>query len=315
MKTQKRLLYIIERISKEPCSTKDLTREIFETTDKKKQRLIQMDIALLKEHFEDKLITLSRKHKFIKLPYFIHNLSTGDGIKMKELIEFLMVFDNKMLSLFEKEEPLLIENLRKEIQSIYLIHEPPLEMIDATFLDKIKRAIKNRQYVTLDYKGNRFESYTHIELHRIIYAEGNWYLAIHDPHWEKKYNLLRINFIEDLVLHSKTFHRDVTIERAIDGFQSLFTKPDTKRFEVIVEVSAKIMRHFRHKKHLKSQKIVKETKKGLILSYYVTDAMVIVPLIKKWMPHIRVISPRDIQESLCREAEIFLEKQKRMMDD
>ncbi len=315
MNTQKRLLYIIERISKEPCSTKDLTREIFETTDKKKQRLIQMDIALLKEHFEDKLITLSRKHKFIKLPYFIHNLSTGDGIKMKELIEFLMVFDHKMLSLFEKEEPLLIQNLRKDIQSIYLIHEPPLEMMDATFLDEIKRAIKNRQYVTLIYKGNLLETYAHIQLHRIIYAEGNWYLAIHDPSWEKKYNLLRINFIQSLALHSKTFHRDITIERAINGFQSLFTKPDAKTFEVMVEVSAKIMRHFKQKKHLKSQKIIKESKKGLILSYQVTDAMVITPLIKKWMPHIRVVSPKDIQENLCQEAEIFLEKQKRMMND
>jgi len=315
MNTQERLLYIIERISKEPCSTKDLTQEIFETTDKKKQRIIQMDISLLKDHFEDKMVTVSRKHKFIKLPYFMQNLTTTDGIKMKELIEFLMVFDNKMLSLFEKEEPMLIQNLRKDIQSIYLIHEPPLEIIDSTFLDEIKRAIRNRQYVTLIYKGNLLETYINIQLHRIIYAEGNWYLAIHDPNWEKKYNLLRINFIQGLELSSKTFHRDVEIQRAIDSFQSLFTKPDSKSFEVIVEVSAQMMRHFKHKKHLKSQKIIKESKKGLTLSYQVTDAMVIMPLIKKWIPHIRVISPKHIQKSLCRDAEIFLEKQKRMIND
>jgi hypothetical protein len=315
MNTQERLLYIIQRVSKEPCSTKQLTQEIFETSDKKRQRLIQMDIALLKKHFNDKMVTVARKHKFIKLPYFMHNLATTDGIKMKELIEFLMVFDNGMLSLFEKEEPLLIENLRQDIKSIYLIHEPPLEIINATFLEKIKKAIKNRQYVNLVYKSNLLENYEQIQLHRIIYAEGNWYLAIHNPLWEKKYNLLRINFIQELELEAKTFHRDIEIERAINNFQSLFSTPDAKSFEVIVEVSTQIMRHFKHKKHLKSQKIIKESNKWLTLSYEVTDAKVIMPLIKKWMPYIRVISPRSIQEHLCKDAEFFLKNQKRIMDD
>jgi len=315
MNTQERLLYIIERVSKEPCSTKQLTQEIFETTETKKQRIIQMDISLLKNHFNDKIVTVSNKHKFIKLPYFMHNLITTDGIKMKELIEFLMVFDNKMLSLFEKEEPLLIQNLRKDIQSIYLIHEPPLEIIDSTFLEKIKKAIKNRQYITLKYHSNLPETFINIQPHRIIYAEGNWYLAIHDHNWEKKYNLLRINFIKELKLESKTFHRDIEIERAIDSFQALFSKPDSKPFEVIVKVSPKMMRHFKEKKHLKSQKIIKESKKGLILSYQITDKLVIMPLIKKWMPYIIVLSPKSIQEALCRDAEFFLKIQQRAIDD
>jgi hypothetical protein len=315
MNTQERLLYIIKRVSKEACSTKQLTQEIFETSDKKRQRLIQMDIALLKKHFSDKMVTVSRKHKFIKLPYFMHNLTTTDGIKMKELIEFLMVFDNGMLSLFEKEEPLLIENLRQEIKSIYLIHEPPLEIINTTFLERIKKAIKNRQYVNLVYKSNLLENYEQIQLHRIIYAKGNWYLAIHNPLWEKKYNLLRINFIQELEIQAKTFHRDIEIEHAINNFQSLFSKPDARSFEVIVEVSTHIMRHFKNKKHLKSQKIIKESKKWLTLSYEVTDEMVIIPLIKRWIPHIRVISPRSIQKRLCQDAEFFLRNQKRIIND
>lgn len=315
MNTQERLLYIMERIAKEPCSTKQLTEEIFATIDKNKQRLIQMDINLLKNHFEDSIVTVSKKHKFLKLPYFMQNITTVDGIKMKELIEFIMIFDNKMLSLFEKEEPLLIKKLRKDIKTIYLIHEPPLEILNSLFLDDIKKAIKWRQYVTLEYKSNFDEIYTNIQIHRIIYASGNWYIAIHDPIWKKKYNLLRINFIKGITVHSKTFQRDIEIEKAIDNFQSLFSKPDLKPFEVVVEVSAKIMRYFKCKKHLKSQKIIKESKQGLILSYEITDSMAILPLIKQWMPYIRVISPKSIQQELCKDAEIFLEKQRRIIDD
>ncbi len=310
MTTQERLLYIIERVSKEPCSTQKLTQEIFETTQKNKQRLIQMDISLLKKHFKDKMVTVSNRHKFIEVPYFIKNITTTDGIKMKELIEFMMVFDNKMLSMFEKEEPLLIKKLREDIKSIYLIYEPPLEILNSVFLEDIKRAIKGRRYVTLNYKGNMFETYTDIQIHRIIYASGNWYIAIHDSNWEKKYNLLRINFIESLKLESKTFHRDIEIEKAIDNFQSLFTKPDAEPFEVIVEVSSKIMRHFKHKKHLKSQKIIEESKRGLRISYEVTDPLVIMPLIKQWMPYIKVISPKHIKEQITKDAELFLELHK-----
>jgi len=310
MNTQERLLYIIKRIAKEACSTKQLTEEVFATTDKNKQRLIQMDINLLKNHFEESIVTVSNKHKFLKLPYFIKDITTTDGIKIKELIEFMMVFDNKMLSMFEKEEPLLIKKLREDIKTIYLIHEPPLEILNSIFLENIKKAIKGRRYVTLTYESNILESYTHIQIHRIIYASGNWYIAIHDSTWEKKYNLLRINFIRNLELDSKTFHRDIEIEKAIDGFQSLFTKADEKPFEVVVEVSAKIMRHFKHKKHLKSQKIIKESKKGLTISYEVTDALVIIPLIKQWMPYIKVISPSSIKEQISNDAELFLKLHK-----
>jgi len=307
MNTQERLLYIIKRIAKEACSTKQLTEEVFATTDKNKQRLIQMDINLLRNHFEESILTVSNKHKFLKLPYFIKDITTTDGIKIKELIEFMMVFDNKMLSMFEKEEPLLIKKLREDIQTIYLIHEPPLEILNSVFLEDIKRAIKGRRYVTLTYESNILESYNNIQVHRIIYASGNWYIAIHDSTWEKKYNLLRINFIKNLELDSKTFHRDIEIEKAIDGFQSLFTKADEKPFEVIVEVSAKIMRHFKHKKHLKSQKIIKESKRGLTISYKVTDALVIIPLIKQWMPYIKVISPSSIKAQISKDAKKFLE--------
>jgi len=200
MNSQERVLYILQRIAQEPCSTQQLTQEIFGSDQRNKQRLIQMDIARLKQHFPHQIITLSQRHKLIKVPYFLQNLLSSDGIKIKELIEFLMVFDNKMLSLFEQEEPHLIQNLRKEIQEIYLIHEPPLEMIDGRFLESIKRAIKHRQYVNLDYQQppHRLKTYAHIQLHRIIYAEGNWYLAIHQSKSLKPYNLLRINFIQSL---------------------------------------------------------------------------------------------------------------------
>ncbi len=311
MRGQKRILYILERLSNGTCSTKQLTQEIFELEDEKKRRIIQNDIKLLKESYGDKIISPSKGiYKFIELPYFIKNITTTDGIKMKELIEFMMVFDNKMLSMFEKEEPLLIKKLREDIKTIYLIHEPPLEILNSVFLEDIKKAIKGRRYVTLSYEGNMFETYNNIQIHRIIYASGNWYIAIHDSNWEKKYNLLRINFIKSLKLESKTFHRDIEIEKAIDNFQSLFSKPDTKTFEVVVEVSSKIMRHFKHKKHLKSQKIIKETKKGLTIRYEVTDALVIMPLIKQWMPYIKVVSPNRIKEQIVKDATFFLEQHK-----
>ena len=273
MNTRERLLYIMDRISKEYCSSEQLTLEIFETTNSNKKRLIQKDIEILREHFREKIIKTNKKYKFFKVPYFIENIATIDGVKMKELIEFLMVFDNKMLSLFEKEEPFLIQNLKKEIEDIYLIFKPPLEIINSTYLNEIKRAIKNRQYVTIEYQGNLNDEYIEIQPYKIIYAEGNWYLAIHDSNWEKDYNLLRINFITNFKLHSKTFHNDIKVERAIENFQSLFSKSPQRSFEVIIEVYGEGIRHFKTKKYLRSQKTINESQEKLTISFEVTDAL------------------------------------------
>ena len=103
MNGQRRILFIMERIAKEACSTKQLTQEIFDTQESSKKRTIQNDIKLLKEYFPKDLISPSKGYyKFLKIPYFIRQVNNKDGLEMQELLAFMMFFNNKMLAFFNR---------------------------------------------------------------------------------------------------------------------------------------------------------------------------------------------------------------------
>jgi predicted DNA-binding transcriptional regulator YafY len=69
--------------------------------------------------------------------------------------------------------------------------------------------------------------------------------------------------------------------------------------DVIVEVDKSKARFFKAKKFLPSQKIQKESKDGsLTISYKLTQELEIDDLIKRWIPHIRVIEPLSLKEKI-----------------
>jgi len=310
MNGQRRILFIMERIAKEACSTKQLTQEIFDTQESSKKRTIQNDIKLLKEYFPKDLISPSKGYyKFLKIPYFIRQVNNKDGLEMQELLAFMMVFDNKMLALFEKDEPKLIQRLKKEVHSIYHIQEYPFEHLNSPFLDDIRRAIKYRRYVSIEYQGNQLNYYKHAQIYKIIYASSNWYVAVYNyaDNGYRYYLLLRINFIKKITLLSKTFKKDIRIENFAKNFQSLFAVYNKIPYEVILEVNSIVMKHFLVKKHLRSQETIKRGEDGLTLRFQITNDMEILPLIKRWIPHIKIISPNSLKEKLRKELNVYLD--------
>jgi predicted DNA-binding transcriptional regulator YafY len=309
MNGQARILYIIERLTKEACSTQQLAIEIFKVDEERKRRIIQNDIKLLKELYPNNLNSSARGvYTFIDMPAFISNTLTEKGREIQELLEFMIVFDSKMLYQFEKQEPKLIAKLKKELKSIYHIQEYPFEILSSPFLKEIKKAIRGRRYCVIHYQGNRLNILEKSQIHRILYSEGNWYIAVynHTSTGFKDYHFLRINFIQQIELLSATFQRDIQIERFIEDFQSLFSLYQKPRYEVVIEVDLLVMRHFKSKKHLKSQEIIEEREKSLILRYQISSEMEILPLIKRWIPHIKIISPDSLREKLEEDISSYL---------
>ena len=220
----------------------------------------------------------------------------------------MIVFDSKMLYQFEKREPKLLEKLKKELKSIYHIQEYPFEILSSPFLKDIKKAIKRRRYTIIHYKGNRLNILEKSQIHRILYSDGNWYIAVynHTSTGFKDYHFLRINFIQKIEILPSTFQRDIQIEKFIENFQSLFSLYQKPSYEVIIEVSSAVKRHFKIKKHLKSQEIIEESETTLTLKYQITSEMEILPLVKRWIPHIKIISPDSIKKKLKEDIELYL---------
>ncbi|MFP4486339.1 MAG: helix-turn-helix transcriptional regulator [Campylobacterales bacterium] len=194
-----------------------------------------------------------------------------------------------------------LKKLKTEIDSIYMIKENPFEeMFDTGVFSSLKSAIKYSRYIDVLYdNGDVKERYANIKPIRLLLAEGNWYVATIDDESEVNsgFRFLRVAFVKQVELKSKTFYKVMDAEDFLRSFQTLFSLYKTPRFEVFVTVSSDAARYFRRKKHLRSQQIVKTNEDGsLLVRYEVNNKLEVFMLVKKWLPELKIESPDELKE-------------------
>lgn len=269
-------------------------------TDK---RTIQRDMKLLKEFFKDKLYQPKRGCYILQdgenLYSFIKNTTKTDNLK--SFFEFITLFDDKLLSFFDQDEFPMIKQIRRESKVYYRILEKPIEELQNPFLEQMKEAISARRYADVTLKEIKEKNLVMIKPLKIVFAEGNWYLASITKNYKVNYGFkfFRINFITDFKLLPQTFQRDIEAEKFIEDFQSLFQNYKTPNYEVTLRIDAQVGRYFKVKKHFKSQRVIETKENGdLIVTYQINNEMEILPMIKKWLPHIRVLSPKSLDDKI-----------------
>jgi predicted DNA-binding transcriptional regulator YafY len=308
MTQSQRILKIMQMLfDKQSINTQTLS-EYFQTD----KRSIQRDIKLLKNFFGDQLYQLKRGEYILQNPAQLYNhlQKSQQTREMRAFFEFITLFDDKLLSIFDQEEFPMITQIRRETKAYYHILENPIETLDKRFLPQIKEAIANRRYADLTLCEIKPKDLKMIKPIKIVFAEGNWYLAAMTQNYKANhgFKFFRINFITNFKLHPRTFQREIEAEKFIEDFQSLFQYYKTPTYEVKLRVNAQVARYFKVKKFLKSQRIVETKANGdLILTYQINDPMEVIPLIKKWLPHIRVISPKALDDQIREEIRTYLD--------
>jgi predicted DNA-binding transcriptional regulator YafY len=265
-------------------------------------------MKILKEFLKESLISPQRGCYQLLNNHFFSNILQGDNkaTALKEFFEFLAIFDTKALKFIEGDEFAFFHKMKKESKQIYSIFESPIEELEnIEFFDEIKQAIKYRQYCDIIYNEKEPKILKDVEPQKILYAKNNWYLAVMSKtNYQKNggFKRLRINFIDEFKLKTKTFQTNIQAQMHIQNMQSLFQDFESPNYEVQVRVSYEVSRYFRVKKYLSSQKLISEEKNGdLILSFQINDDMEIIPLIKTWIPHLKVISPTKLDNKIKEE--------------
>ena len=68
------------------------------------------------------------------------------------------------------------------------------------------------------------------------------------------------------------------------------------------------MKQFIVKKHLRSQEIIETREDGLLLRFKITNNMELLPLIKKWIPLIKIVSaPQHLKDALKRDLLLYVD--------
>jgi predicted DNA-binding transcriptional regulator YafY len=140
----------------------------------------------------------------------------------------------------------------------------------------------------------------------------NFYLACEVEHLNYQFSLFRITKIEALESTGKSFHQNREIASFIKDMQTPMAKytPNYREhlIEILVEVNASRGHHFKAKKYLPSQKIIEEKEDGtLVLSFIVTQELEIMDIVKRWIPHMRVIAPLGLKEKLSKDLVEYLQ--------
>jgi predicted DNA-binding transcriptional regulator YafY len=267
-------------------------------------RTIQRDLKILKEFFPNIIQTKKGCYKLLR------NQELKDifdkPTEIKSLIEILSMIDSDSLTLLKDKK---FDYLKDNYSKIYYFFENPIEDLrKLKFLEELKDAILFQKYCDIVYEEKEKRELFDIKPYKIIYAKNNWYLAALTKNYKLNYGFkrFRINFITNVKVKSKTFKKDLEVVKHIENFQSLFEDFKAPQYEVILKASQNISRYFKVKKYLKSQKIIKYHDDGQItLSFKINNPMEILPLIKTWLPDLKVISPDFIKEKILQDIKKF----------
>ena len=164
-------------------------------------------------------------------------------------------------------------------------------------------AIQHRREVRCAYDDERHAVYTTtIQPLKIVNFEGFWYLIAMRKGVLKKYYLKNIS---DPVVTDEHFQTDPTLDRRLEDAISVWFQEDTEPFEVRIFVAAEAARFFK-RRPLPTQTIEGiDTDGSMEITVRITHEMEILPIIKYWIPHLKVLEPRWIDEIIDRDLEVY----------
>lgn len=254
-------------------------------------KTIQRDFDKLKQMYPEKLERSEDKKKYRKA---INRKSQNDGDLIIEMLESMV--KDIGVDFYKKAHPLL-ERLQRQIKSPFYTR---LDVEDiGNKLDiilKIEKALEENREVVLSYtpyNEKNAKTYSNVRPLKMIVYEGYWYLlSQHDGHTKKFY----IRSIHSCKSTDIFFKREAKIIDRLENALNIWFATDVEPYEVRLWVQKEIVTYFKRKPITKNQKLYMQNDGSAELILKVTNDEEIYPILKYWLPMIRVIEPVHIQE-------------------
>lgn len=167
----------------------------------------------------------------------------------------------------------------------------------------LERAIIGRHPVSFTYaKGDGDKRYADVEPYKLVNLKGIWYLAGKDAGKLKTFSFTKI---EGLLVSERAFQPDSTVEGKLAEEDGVWLAEEPR--EVVLKVAKDVAGYFKRRKLIANQVIEKELEDGgLIVSAKVGHPNQILPIVRYWIPHLRVISPEGLQAELDAQLSNYL---------
>ncbi|PHM16941.1 MAG: hypothetical protein CJD30_09255 [Sulfuricurvum sp. PD_MW2] len=295
----KRHAEILERLDNgEELSIGQLAKE-WEVTPK----TIQRDFDKLKQMYPQKVERSEDKKRYRK-PLTKH--SRNDGDMVLEMLESMV--KDIGVDFYKKAHPLL-ERLQRQIKSPFYTRLD-IEDVGSKFniMVQLEKAIEKKFEVSLSYipyGENTTKEYIHVKPLKVIVYEGFWYLLAQHKQYTKKFY---IKSIAKCTMTDKVFKRDPKIMDYLESAINIWFSTDIKPYEVRLWIDEDIIVYFERKPISKNQKLYIQSDGSAELVLKVTNDEEIYPILKYWLPKVRVIEPIHIQENFNKSLAQYLQE-------
>lgn len=159
--------------------------------------------------------------------------------------------------------------------------------------------VAKRLCVNFHYKNKVYEQ---VKPYQLLNMRGLWYLSAVDNTKLKNFCLSKIAFLSPQTM---AYEPDIAIEQQLKNETTLWYGEEKK--QIVLHVDKAVADHFSRRSILPNQRILSELKDGCLLveSLVVHDTQ-IMPLVRYWLPHIRIINPEGYQEKLNQQLRDYL---------
>lgn len=191
------------------------------------------------------------------------------------------------------------------IQSALLVkghHYENLAGKEASF-SQLELAIVSRRHITFDYiREDGAKSYATIAAFKLMNNKGIWYLVARDGDKLKTFSFAKI---DGLRLLDTQFDPDPEIDKKLAQEDGVWLGGESK--EIVLKIASNVAGYFKRRRLIANQVIEKELEDGgLIISAKVGHPNQVLPIVRYWIPHIRIISPEGLQGEMERELATYL---------
>lgn len=169
-----------------------------------------------------------------------------------------------------------------------------------TLFEVFGEAIRSYQQIGFIYKGEPRV----VEPYKLVHHHGCWYLAAVRKGILRAYRLSRI----ELSTHPHEllgFQPDITILNQLEGEESIWFGQEKQ--EIILTVHTDVALHFQQRQLLPEQQVIKQLDDGgLLLSSRIIHITQILPLVRYWIPHLKIVNPEGLQGKMEGELKEYL---------
>ena len=270
-------------------------------TDK---RTIQRDVN---ERLRSMPIVHKGDHFFLEKAQTRRRLLDKQGHAILDLIEELL--KEQSATLHAKALPLL-EKIRRFDASTPFHTHLNMEKIDHKLneLVALHEAIQQKRVTHCRYKMGEKTYDIDIKPLKIATFEGFWYVIAMDARNDivKKYLLRNISHVQT---DNETFETDQSLDKQLAKASTIWFEADERPFEVRLYIEGAVAHYFKTRPIHPTQTIEGEDHDGGIeVVVKITHAMEIVPFVKQWLPHVRVMAPQWIDETIREDCRRYLDE-------